>query len=474
MSSLKPLHWVGIGLGLILVLYLVHFYLPDFSNVSFLGAILALEVLVACLWKYKQRFFVLLILTFVLAGIKVPLQGAGTRGRWVVLAVGAVIGFIVWTKTPNRPFRSIHLIAFFCVCAAFVSATVSPFFQMAFAKALSLCLLFLYCASGGRLAVLGREGRFFHGVLLGSEIAVFAAAACSFGLSPDIWGNPNALGGAMSIGVFPILLWGWLTSDGPQVKGRRLVALLLCVYLVHVSMARAAIVSVMLVTAIFCVCLHQYKLLVKIAAVALFVTSVSGMLAPETLKTQLVDLKDAILYKGHKEQGVLGSRQGPWAESIASIKEHPWFGTGYGTSPTGEDTGFGSGRFSSSAEENREHGSSYISITEWVGLLGVLPFAALLAVTVSNVWKVCAWMIRTADPNHYSIPLAMVMLAGLIHANFEDWLFAVGSYLSVLFWVFAFVLADLCPEAVAAPVAGVASRASRPSPADFGSVVPNR
>src|SRR5208282_3917237 len=102
------------------------------------------------------------------------------------------------------------------------------------------------------------------------------------------------------------LLWGWLTSDGPQVKGRRLVALLLCVYLVHFSIARAGMVSVMLVTVIFCVCLHQYKLLVKIAAVALFVTSVSGMLAPETLNTQLANLKDAILYKGHQEQGVLG------------------------------------------------------------------------------------------------------------------------------------------------------------------------
>ena len=52
-----------------------------------------------------------------------------------------------------------------------------------------------------------------------------------------------------------------------------------------------------------------------------------------------------------------------------------------------------------------------MTIAEWVGLLGVLPFVALLAVTVSNVWKVCAWMRRTADPRHYSIPLAMVVLS---------------------------------------------------------------
>ena len=82
-------------------------------------------------------------------------------------------------------------------------------------------------------------------------------------------------------------------------------------------------------------------------------------------------------------------------------------------------------------------------------------------------------MKRTGDPRHYSIPLAMVVLSGLVHASFEDWLFAVGYYLCVYFWFFAFVLADLVPAAVAAPVAGVVSRASPSSPAGFGAVLPN-
>jgi hypothetical protein len=67
-----------------------------------------------------------------------------------------------------------------------------------------------------------------------------------------------------------------------------------------------------------------------------------------------------------------------------------------------------------------------------------------------------------------------VILAGLVHGSFEDWLFAVGSYLCVYFWVFAFILADLVPGTVAVPLDGVVSRASRPSPAGFGAVVPNR
>ena len=476
MNSVKPLQWVAIGLGLILAIYFAYSHLYYFGNITFLGGIVLLEILVACLWKYDRRFFVLLIIAFVWAGLHVPMQGAWKSVRWVVLFAGTAVGCIVWLKTPRRPFGSLHLVALFCICTAFVSATVSPFLQMASLKASSLFLLFLYCASGARLAVLGREDRFFHGLLWGSEIAVYVTAICYFGLGESIWGNPNSLGASMSVGVFPILLWGWFTSDVPGVRLRRLAALLLCVYLVSFSMARAGMASVALVTLVFCVCLRQYKLLVKTAALLLVLIAVTGVFAPGKVETKLGDVKDAVLYKGHKEAGVMGSRRTPWEKSIAIIKEHPLFGTGYGTSPTGTgvDPEVSLGTVSSEATTNREHGSSYMTIAEWVGLLGGVPFVVLLALTLSNVWKVCAWMRRARDPRHYSIPLAMVVVAGLAHAAFEDWLFAVGYYLCVYFWFCAFLLADLIPDAVKVPGTVVVSRTSRQSPADFGAVVPNR
>lgn len=474
MNSLKPLQWAGILLGLSLTLYFIYQHLQYFGNVSYLGGLLLLEITIACIWNYSQRFFALLMITFVWAGMHVPMQFAGTVGRWIVLTAGAVVGYVIWLKAPRRPFATLHLIAFFCICAAFVSATVSPWIQMASYKAFSLLLLFTYCCSGARLAALGREDRFFRGLIWGCDLLVYISAICYFGLGQAIWGNPNSLGASMSIGVFPVLLWAWLTTERPGPRFRRLVSLLLCTYLVFFSMARAGMVSIVLVTLIFCVCLRQYKLLVKIAALVMVAVAVTGMVAPNALNERAGAMKDAVLYKGHKEEGVFGSRRTPWEKSISTIKEHPWFGTGYGTSPTGEDPGFDYGKFASSAETAREHGSSYMTIAEWVGLLGVMPFVALLAITVSNVWKVCAWMSRNADARHYSIPLAMVVLSGLIHASFEDWLFAVGSYPCVYFWAFAFLLADLVPGAVVVPSAGVVSRVSRSSPAGFGAVVPHR
>lgn len=449
-DRIKPWQWAGLALGALLFSYALLSHLQYFGSISFLGAILLIEVVIASLWKYDQRFFVLLMIAFLWAGMLLPLQNAWTGGRWLVLTAGAVIGYIVWMRAPRSSFRTIHLLAFFCIGAAFVSATVSSYVQMASFKAMSLCLLFLYCTSGARLAVIGREERFFRGLVWACEIAVYVSAICYFGLGAKIWGNPNSLGAAMSIGVFPVLLWAWINSDGPSIRLRRLAALLLCTYLIIFSLARAGIVSMAVVTLVFCLCLHQYRVLIKIVALVLVMITSTGMLAPQTLRTSLDTLTDSVLYKGHKEQGLLGSRQTPWEKSIATIKERPWFGTGYGTSPTGDDPGLNFGKFASSSETVREHGNSYMTIAEWVGLLGVTPFLGLLGLTVSNVWRVCGWMKRTSDFRHYSIPLAMVVLAGLVHANFEDWLFAVGAYPCVYFWVSAFMLADLVPAAAVA------------------------
>ena len=44
------------------------------------------------------------------------------------------------------------------------------------------------------------------------------------------------------------------------------------------------------------------------------------------------------------------------------------------------------------------------------------------------------------------LAIALILAAGLIHAGFEDWLFAVGNYLCVFFWSLAFILIDLVPE----------------------------
>ncbi len=67
----------------------------------------------------------------------------------------------------------------------------------------------------------------------------------------------------------------------------------------------------------------------------------------------------------------------------------------------------------------------------------------------------------------------MVVLSGLAHANFEDWLFAVGAYPCIFFWVFAFLLADLLPAAALVSSAQVVVGRFTSLPG-FRVAVPNR
>jgi hypothetical protein len=45
-------------LGVGLALYFSYSHFQYFGDVSLLGGIMLLEVIIACIWKYDQRFFV--------------------------------------------------------------------------------------------------------------------------------------------------------------------------------------------------------------------------------------------------------------------------------------------------------------------------------------------------------------------------------------------------------------------------------
>jgi O-antigen ligase len=148
--------------------------------------------------------------------------------------------------------------------------------------------------------------------------------------------------------------------------------------------------------------------------------------------------------RGNSAPGVFGSRTTPWDDTIAAVKQHPWFGTGFGTSDMMiEQPGRTSSSIYTVEGSNREHGSSYLGLVEYMGALGIMPFLLLMALVVRAQIRVFAWMRRTGSPQHYAVPFALITLAGLIHAGFEDWLYAAGSYLCVFFWVSAFLLIDL-------------------------------
>ena len=362
------------------------------------------------------------------------------------MAIAAIAGFAIYIRERRHSFSGFHLTALICVLSAIVSALVSSCPQTAVLKALSLFLLFAYAATGARLAVTGREGKFFFGLLFGCELIVWGGAVSYFIFRHPIFGNPNSLGAIIGVVVLPLLLWGVFVSQQTGLYRRRIFVFLVGLLLLFSSYSRAGIVAAVISCTVLCICLGRYRLLIKgfvlTLVTALLIATVSPIRSTES--GSLLQF----VYKGEQEKGLMASRSSVWDRTVISIRQRPWFGTGFGTVATDYDTTFTQTAGFASGGVTREHGNSYLAIVEWVGLLGVVPFFALVLIVATRTAQVLIWLCRTKDPFSPAVPIAVVMVAGLIHAGFEDWMFAVGYYLCVFFWSMAFVLIDLLPATV--------------------------
>jgi O-antigen ligase len=423
-------------------------YVADYG---YLSLVIFAEVMTLAIWKYSQRIFLLLIVVFLWAGTDIPLSGTWTSRRWFVLAIVAVAGFGIYLRDPRHHFGAPHAVALFCVVSALISAMVSSYPKVATLKALSLLLLFAYAAAGARLAIAGRQGKFLFGLLLACECLTYVTAIGYFVVHHSLFGNPNSLGAVMGICVIPVLLWGVFVSERKGLRSRRTFALVLAMVLLLSSYARAGLAAAAVSCILLCLASRQYRLLIKgatlVIVAALLITTVAPLRAGES-----DSLLSAFVYKGEKDAGVLESRRSVWQISMDSIRQHPLFGTGFGTVASSYDAVVSpTASYSSVSVATREHGNSYLATTEWVGLLGVIPFFGLVIMVASRAARVMVRLRKTADPYSAAVPLAAVVIAGVVHATFEDWLFAVGYYMCVFFWSLGFMLFDVAPAADLSP-----------------------
>ncbi len=430
-----------------LLLLYVAFSRPGyFSSPDFLAQLIGLELLLAALWMYRRVFLTLVILAFLFAGTGVPFGGMWTTARWGFLLAGAAVGCFIMLKERGSHFGLFHALSILAILSALVSAAVSRYPGFAFLKAVSLFLLFAYAGTGARLAVAGRENRFIAGLLVGSEIFVGSVAAFYF-LGNEVMGNPNSLGAVMAV-VAPVLLWGMLIDPGPLVYYRRLVLYAVCMYLLFQSHSRAGLAAAFISCCLLCLALRRYKLFGQGMIILLVLITSAAIFDPPAFSARVSSLTSSIVYKDQDpSQGIFASRISPWQAATDSIRKHLWFGSGFGTTDTGQDASAHLSKFTSTSDATSENGSSYLTITSWVGIVGVGPFLLMLFALAGKVLRTVLWMLNTGSPFHPAVPVAMIIVAGLLHAGFEDWMFAPGYYLCVFFWSFAFILVDVAPWA---------------------------
>ena len=418
-----------------------------FSTPSYLAGFIFFEFLALIIFNYRQAFFPVLMIVFLLAGSIVPGHELWISARWAVLSLGALAGLVLWFRLPRQRLGLFHLLAFACVLSAGVSAAVSAYPEEALLKTFSLFLLFAYAAAGARAAVIEREEQFFSALLLGAEGLVYLSALSYFGLRWELFGNRNSLGVVMGVIALPILLWGHVITEAGFTRCRRIGALLLCIVLLLCSYERAGIVAGAISSALLCLGLRRYRLLIAGLGIALLAAPVITAFVPLPAATpsDVDSVTTRFVYKGKRDAGILASRETVWQTTVSSLHQHRWLGTGFGTSATAYDKTEVAPKFSSATQASREHGNSYLEILDWVGVLGAVPFFILLIFVLTRAARVFLWMRRSGSPYSPAVPLAVFAAGALVHAGFEDWLFAVGYHTCVLFWTFAFLLNDSVP-----------------------------
>lgn len=392
------------ALAPVVLAYLAYSRPGYFTSQTYLGGLLLLEFLAASVWMYRRVFFPLVLVTFLLAGVNLPVGTIWTAGRWGILAVGALVGSVIMLKDRRYHLGLFHVLALFAVLAALVSAAVSRYSSLSLLKVLSLLLLFVYAGTGARLAVTDRENRFFAGLLTGCE--VFVGVIAAFYLAGiQVMGNPNSLGAVMGVAAAPLLLWGTLVSEKTFVRRRRLALYAISMYLTYTSHARAGMIAAFLSCGLLCLALRRYRMLMQGVVIVVILVTAAAIFQPEAFSRTVSSLSATVIYKGKDpREGLLASRESPWQEAVNSIRNHFWFGTGFGTSDNGQDATEGVGKFATTTATSTEHGSSYFAVTTWVGMLGVLPFFMLLLVLLRKIVQTVVWMHRTGNPSHPAVP----------------------------------------------------------------------
>jgi O-antigen ligase len=437
-KSIKILPLVAAG-SIIFLLYL-SIYRPYFFGQTTLLALLVLVAAGFVASQYETHFWTVMVAVFFWAGSALPLAGAMNLFRWVVLGLGAFLSLGYYARRANRiPFNHQHLLGLFIVVAAFASALVSVNPLMTILKALSLAALFVYSAMGARTLWARNPEPFVSKLVLLTEVMVYFTAVC-YSASFAVWGNSNSLGLIMGCICWPVLLWRLILPGTRHEHTRRWIGLLVCGALLVLSLSRASMTAASLTSMFLLVGARRYRTL--LAGVSLFAAILLNMylVAPERFQ----DASETFMYKNGERGNFMDSRNKPWERSLRTFRDHPWLGLGFGAADNSSKWRFD---YVTQGQLTRERGSSYLTMLETTGILGALPCALLLLALIREIFRVFSWMRRTGKVNQPAVVAAAIILGGLVNASFEDWMFAVGYYMSVIFWVLALSLRDwmACP-----------------------------
>lgn len=240
--------------------------------------------------------------------------------------------------------------------------------------------------------------------------------------------NPNGLGALIGTFVVSILFFKISRPNLSLLQKLVLgIILVLAVVELFASRSRGGMLAALTGTLIVGWRQKGFALMIGLALLLLLVGTFIPSLPISRALTE-------IIYKN--ESSIQGSgRLLIWQNMLEDIRRSPLIGNGLGVADVGTAGAF----VFNSGGYTIEKSNSYLALLDELGYFGALIFATLILFPFVRKMLVS---IKVSSPCYSveNIALIAIILAGAIDAFFEAWMFAVGSFYCVTFWIFTFLL----------------------------------
>lgn len=352
--------------------------------------------------------------------------------RWVVLGFAAFVGiFRMMSAQPPRRFMVHDLPALLFLGLCLSSATYSEDPALTMQRAVSLVFLYLAVFWMGWDCVNRHDEESILRLLLISAAVIYGASAV-YSFFPDAWQtdgrfrgvlpNPNSIGLLTAI-YLPLLLWAWRKHRSVWT----LLLLTLAVTALVLSQSRNGALSAAVALAFLASRIRTSSL---VAAAVIVLPVVTIIYFSTDLKLLIESVPVIERFTEEVGDDFSSGRLQSWKSVLSQIEARPLMGYGFGVDAIGLME-IGSGRNQSLGAHN-----TYLSALYQTGIVGAgLTFGPLFALLISSLRKSRIW--KGVQQEHV---LQAVLIAGLMSAIFETWMFAVGNAFAFPFWICVMML----------------------------------
>ncbi len=350
--------------------------------------------------------------------------------RWVCLAALAIQGLLeIWKWGGDTPIP-LPIAGFLLFSlATFASVTYSLIPLLSLYKAVSFLLALVALVLGIGLRHRGRPDSWirllatFNAVVLGlSVLLLVAPGSYDSALYRGPFENSNSLGSSLAL-TLPALLWlrEKHRREAPLLLRSKLLtaAVVVELLLVFLTRSRASLLAVAVVLV-----LHAFLRGSRFAWLVVYAMVVLLLISPAAAE----QVGRNAAYKGRDQQAAFTVRVEQFDATLQAAASSPIAGYGYGMSKGRTEWDGSLAVFS----VGREKSNSFLAAIEEVGLVGGIPLFIALAAACWAAFGAARRERRTGDGT--TAALLGIMAAGLVNANFEAWLTAVGSFEGFIFW----------------------------------------